>query len=307
MVITVVGENAFERREFVKKLKSQFISDYGKSGIEEYQATQLTPESLPTIVLGASLFAEHRLVILRQVSEASELVDVLVALIPKVPAEVTVVLLESQLDKRTSFFKTLKKDTDLHEFTAPSEVSVERWISEEVLRQGGTISPRESKLLLDYCGADQLRLGNEISKLVAYDPKVTAESITLLVERNPKDTVFELIERAMTGNHKAALKHIESLEKEHADPFQIASMIVWQANILAVVMAATKSQIPSVQVSKEHKINPYVVSKSETLVRKVSAAGVKKIVQAASQMDIDLKSGISNPWRAIENAVVQMR
>ncbi|MCA9309018.1 DNA polymerase III subunit delta [Candidatus Saccharibacteria bacterium] len=306
MIVTAVGENVFERAQFVAELKADFIAKYGNDGVEEYDGDKLEVGSLGSLLGGVSLFASHRLVIVRNLSENSEVAEKLLDKLADVPDEVILLLIETKLDKRTALYKTLKKDTDFHEFMQRSDAEVERWILDEVKRQGGDISTREARLLREYCGNDQSRLFNEIAKLTAYDTHITHESIELLVDKNPSDTVFELLESAMSGRRAAALKKLVALERAHEDPYQIASMLVWQAHIMAIVLAADVARVSEGEVAKDHKINPYVVKKSHSLVSRVSPAGVKKIVARVAELDTRLKTGTYSPWRAIENTIVQL-
>lgn len=306
MVVTAVGENVFERAQFVAQLKADFIKKHGTDGVEEYDGDKLEVASLGSLLGGVSLFASHRLVVVRNLSENSKVFDTLLDKLTNIPEEVTLLLIETKLDKRTVLYKTLKKDTDFHEFTQRSDAEVERWISDEAKRQDGDISIREARMLREYCGNDQSRLYNEIAKLTAYNAHITRESIELLVDKNPNDTVFELLESAMGGRREAALKKLLALERAHEDPFQIASMLVWQAHILAIVLAADVARVSESEVAKDHKLNPYVVKKSHSLVTRMSPAGVKRIVARVAELDIRLKTGTYSPWRAIESTIVQL-
>lgn len=306
MVVTAVGENVFERAQFVAQLKADFITKHGSDGVEEYDGDKLELSSLGSLLGGVSLFASNRLVIVRNLSENNEVAEKLLDRLKAVSDEVTLLIVETKLDKRTALYKTLKKETDFHEFMQRSDAEVERWITEEVKRQGGDISTAEARMLREYCGNDQSRLFNEIAKLTGYDPHITRESIELLVDKNPNDTVFELLESAMGGRREAALKKLIALERAHEDPFQIASMLVWQAHILAIVLAADVARVQETVVAKDHKLNPYVVKKSHALVSRVSPAGVKKIVARVAELDTRLKTGTYSPWRAIENTIVQL-
>lgn len=306
MIVTAIGENVFERAQFVAQLKADFITKHGSDGVEEFDGDKLEVSSLGSLLGGVSLFSSHRFVLVRNLSENAEVAEKLLDKLADVPNEVTLLLIETKLDKRTALYKALKKDTDFHEFVQRSDSEVERWIADEVKRQNGSIASSEVRMLRDYCGNDQSRLFNEIAKLTAYDAHISRETIELLVDKNPQDTVFELLESAMSGQRQSALKKLIGLERAHEDPYQIASMLVWQAHILAIVLAADVARISEGEVAKDHKINPYVVKKSHALVSRVSPAGVKKIVARVAELDLNIKSGTYSPWRAIENTIVQL-
>ncbi|MBP9738055.1 DNA polymerase III subunit delta [Candidatus Saccharibacteria bacterium] len=304
MVITLTGSNSFARGAFLVNLKKEFIEKHGADGAESYTGEQLTPEVLASALGGVSLFATHRLVVIRDLSLAKSVVEQFVSQIKHISEEVTIVLVEASLDKRTSLYKTLKKDTEFHEFTEMSDQDAIRWIEERVKQEGGSISRQVAQLLFVYCGSDQSRLAQEIAKLVAYEPAVTKESVELLVDKNPRDTIFELLELAMSGKSDRAIQSLLALEGAHEDPFQIASMLIWQAHILAAVQTA--SDRSDGEIAKDHKINPYVVSKTKRLTQNMSTHKLSTILDTVAQLDIALKSNVNDPWRALEHTVLAL-
>ncbi|MCA9340778.1 MAG: hypothetical protein KDA17_07725, partial [Candidatus Saccharibacteria bacterium] len=197
IVITLTGTNHFARAAALRQLVDEFAKTYSADGIEQYEAEQLTAEVLASAVGGVSLFAQDRLVVLRGLAAAKELHDQFTGLIEQVSDEVTIVVVEPQLDKRTALYKTLQKQTDFREFAEPSEPELQTWVAGRAKELGGTIDANAARTLVQYCGADQSRLGNELEKLVAYDKNVNVDSIEKLVEPNPADTVFTLLEQAL--------------------------------------------------------------------------------------------------------------
>ncbi len=74
------------------------------------------------------------------------------------------------------------------------------------------------------------------------------------------------------------------------EPIQIIAMISWQLNVLAIVKTAGDRS--SQAIAKEAKINPYVVTKSQGIARKLSLAQLKTLVK--DLLDIDAKSKSTN-------------
>ena len=301
MVYTLTGTNSYQLGSFLNKLKSVFVLKYGEDGIETYSGEQLTPEIIVSAIGGVSLFSSNRMVIIRGLNEAKEVADLFFSNLKNVSDDVTIVLIEPSLDKRTVIYKDLKKNTQFTEFDSLGEADLVSWIQSTVKAEGGEINLDVARELFEYCGSDQLRLSNEIQKLVSYDPKITKETIGLLVERNPRDTIFELLELAMGGESERAVNKLMSLEGAHEDPFQIASMLIWQAHILAAVQTA--GGMSDSEIAKIHKINPYVVSKTKRLSSRSNITRLRSVVNTIAKLDITLKTNSHDPWRAIEQTL----
>src|ERR1019366_2659691 len=98
---------------------------------------------------------------------------------------------EPKLDKRLSYYKTLKKQTDFREYTELDTNGLVRWSVEYAKGNGGSLNVSNAQFLVDRAGISQQLLQNEIDKLISYDSKVTKQTIELLTERLPQGTIFE--------------------------------------------------------------------------------------------------------------------
>lgn len=301
MIYTLTGTNSYEISTFLSRLKSDFVSKFGEDGIETYSGEQLTPEIIVSALGGVSLFSSNRMVIIRSLNETKEISDFLLSNLKNVSDDVTIVLIEPSLDKRTVLYKDLKKNTQFTEFDNLGEAELVSWIQSSSKEEGGEITLDVARELFDYCGSDQLRLSNEIQKLVLYEPKITSENIELLVEKDPRDTIFELLELALSGHSERSVNKLLSLEAAHEDPFQIASMLIWQTHILAVVQTASGSN--DSELAKVHKINPYVISKTKRLSSRSNVTSLRSIIDKVAKLDITLKTNSHDPWRAIEQTL----
>lgn len=302
MITVLSGSNTHAVRAKLAELKQAFINQHGSAGVEVVAGAQLEPDSLGALIGGATLFATNRLVIIRDLAENKLAAEKLLTLYQKVPEETHLVLVEGVLDKRTVLYKTLKKETDFYEFAELDELTAIKWVGELVQKEGGKIGNSDARLLVRYVGTDQSRLTNEVAKLLAYDSTITQASIELLVEKNPEETIFQLLEYALGGKPAQALKVLENLEQAHEDPFQAASMLIWQTNILAVVASAGDTS--DGEIAKSAKINPFVVKKTRGLSVRLSKEKLRQIINAVAQLDVQLKTTSADPWRSLETTIL---
>ncbi len=304
MIITLCGVNQHEVAKRLREIKKDFTKLNGTAGVESYSAEQLTVNNLAAILTGTTLFATYRLVIIYRVSENKEVTETLLPLLARIPQEVSVVLVEGQLDKRTVFYKTLKKETDFFEFKELAEGDLLHWIKQVVDEAGGRITPVNARLLQQYVGTDQTRLQNELNKLLAYDPNITEQSIAELVEQSSQETVFQLLDRTLNGDASQALAVLKKLEDAHEDPFAITNLLIWQTNIVAIVFSA-KNETDGA-VAKAAKVNPFVVKKTRGLTRRMNATSLNRIIDLVAELDITLKTTAVDPWELLGNTIVEI-
>lgn len=304
MITVLFGGNRYALRSRLKEIETSFAKEYGSAGVERHAAERVETTQLASLVAGASLFAVNRLVIITDVSSNKLLAEAFEKLATQVPDEVHVILVESALDKRTTLYKTLKKHAELEEFAQMDELAAQKWVSEQVQREGAEISAADARMLVQYVGADQLRLAGEIAKLAAYNAVITAETIDLLVEKQPQDTIFQLLDYALSGKANQATKVLEGLERAHEDPYQVANMLIWQTHILAVVSSPDAPQ--DSHIAKEAKISPFVVKKTRGLAVRLTRQKLAGILDTVALLDIELKSSSANPWRSVESALLRL-
>ncbi len=92
------------------------IKQYLGDDYETIDANNLTPEDLPNIFYGATLFDLHRRILLRDFTANPSVAESLVKYLDT-PHDVA--LLETKLDKRSAVYKAMKDHRiEIHEFTA---------------------------------------------------------------------------------------------------------------------------------------------------------------------------------------------
>lgn len=304
MITVLSGVNQYAAHQKLSELRAMFIAEYSKTGVESYSGAQLQPDQLTSILSSATLFSQQRFIVIRDLSENKALADRFLTLLNGVSEDTQLVIVERQLDKRTVYYKTLKKEVVFHEFTPLSESELLRWITQTIENEGGSTTRQAARALYEYVGSDQNRLLNEINKLVTFNSEVSEKSVETLTQKDPKETIFQLLELVFSGRHSQALDMLASLEQSHEDPFAIINMLIWQVHILAIVFAA-KNQ-PDAAVAKTAKINPFVVGKTRNLIRKMSPTTFNKCIESIAQLDLTLKSTSNDPWQLLAQAIIEI-
>lgn len=304
MVSVLSGSNQYAIQTKLSEIKQAFTKLHGVAGVESYTGDQIEAASLGALLGGATLFATHRLVVIKHLTAQKDLAEAFLHQMSRISEEVHIVLVESQLDKRTSLYKTLKKDADFYEFDEPSEAELGSWAQTYVKSNKGTIGADALRLLLQYVGTDQMRLSHELDKLLAYSAAIDTDAVRELIEPNPQDTVFELLERALQGKTDQALRVLNNLENAHEDPFQVANMLIWQTHILAVVSSSLTQN--GSDVAKRAKLNPYVIQKTKNLAVKFSRTKLGAVLDVVAQLDVMLKTTSNDPWRVLEQTLIAL-
>jgi DNA polymerase III delta subunit len=288
MIITLSGTNTFLVQNELNSRIDAFLQEHDGLALERYDAGEAGYDRLQEALQSLPFLASRKLVIIKDPGADKQFAERFENLIKTVPETSDIVLVEPRPDKRTVFYKALKKHTEFHEYNELREQELPRWLADGAKARGGSISAADASYLVRRAGAGQLMLSNELDKLLAYNPAISREAIDLLVEPTPQSTVFELLDAAFAGNHRQALalyKEQRALKKE---PQEIIGLLAWQLHVLAVIKTAGDRSIDD--IAREARINPYVLRKSAAVARKLSLTDIKRLVRDALALDTSLKT-----------------
>jgi len=298
MIILLTGENSFE----INRALGQLIADF--DGVpEKVDGAELELRQLPDLVMGATLFAENRLVIIKNVSENKTIWNALPDWLPRVDQDVQLVLVDEKPDKRTKTYKDLQKIAKIHEFKLWGDrdtAAVEKWVSDEAGRSGLQLDKKSARLLVGRVGADQWLLHQALQKLAVLD-SVTPEVIEDIIEANPAENVFNLFEAALKGDTKRVAQMIETLQLSE-DAYRLFGLLSMQAFQLLTLGVSDKQ---SADIAKDLGAHPFALSKLSPYAKRLGKDGAKKVFAAFVEADAAMKTSASDPWLLIERALVK--
>lgn len=298
MITVLTGENSFELTRALDSVMAAFAGT-----AEKFDGSDLELTQLPDLLLGGTLFATERLVIIKNLSENKQLWDALPDWLERMSDDVHVVLVEPKPDKRTKTYKDLKKFADVREFALwgdRDELLAEKWVVEEAKHQGLNLDKKLAQQLVARVGLDQWQLFHAIEKLAVLGD-ATSEIIEQAIEPNPTENVFNLLDAALRGDAHRVSDMIRTLQIGQ-DPYMTFGLLAGQVFQLAALAVADK---PSGEVAKDIGAHPYALGKLAPHAKKLGRTGTKKIVQIFARADTAMKSTATDPWLLIEQALVK--
>jgi DNA polymerase-3 subunit delta len=272
--------------------------------VEKIDGSELELKQLPDLLMGGTLFAEKRLVVIKQLSESKVIWPILGDWLPRMSDDIHLVLVDSKLDKRTKTYKDLLKVAAVTEYPAWSERDIakaEQWVAGEVKALGCDIDRAAVRLLVQRVGADQWLLHQALQKLAVLDD-VTPEIISEVIEANPIESVFDVFEAALRGDADKLKRMIATLELTE-DPYRLLGLLSGQAfQLAALAVAGDKT---SAEVAKDLGVHPYGLGKLTAHARKLGRSGVRKVISAFAEADAGIKTSATDPWLLIERALLK--
>jgi DNA polymerase III delta subunit len=298
MITLLVGENSFE----IQRALDEIISDFN-GNVEKIEGSELQVLQLPDIFMGVSLFADKRLVVIRNLSENKSVWPVLGGWTDKISDDIHLVLVDPKPDKRTSTYKTLQKIADIHEFVQWSDrdtAVAEKWVAEQAEKRGLDLNKKLIQTLVQWVGIDQWQLFYALEKLSLTD-YISEESIKNIIEPNSVENVFILFETALHCDTKNLMEMLKTLEQTE-DVYRLTALLSSQAFQLLSVASACKDD----NVAKDFAVHPYVVSKLSPIAKRIGKSGASKIIGIFTELDDDMKLSRAEPWLLVERAMIKV-
>lgn len=302
MVRVFAGNNFYLIKSYVNRLKNDFIVQNGDMSVEELDCEDAEIETLVNANNSASLFAQKKLVIAKNIAQNKKLSEQIEQIFTTIEDVNDLVIVEKDIDKRGTYYKFLKKNSDFTQCDEPNEDQLVDWLFKEAKNLGANISRQDARYLAGRVGLSQQVLYNELSKLVAYNKNITKENINNLTSEKPQSSIFNLLDAAFAGNSELALKIYEEQKTQGSQPQSIFGMVVWQANVIATVAAGTNMS-PG-EISAVTGMKPFSISKATGIYRRIGRQGVNNLLDGLVAADKRMKTQSTSSDEILKNLLV---
>lgn len=288
MITVLVGENDAKRLQEQTRIVDAFIAAHTDMGLERLDAEETSYDRLVEAVQSVPFLVDRKLVVIRSGGMNTDFTEKFEQFLGAVTESTDVLLVEGKLDKRTAYYKQLKKLDGFKEFNVLDANGLIRFAADYAKEQGGSLSTTDARFLVERVGTDQMSLTHELDKLLTYNSKINKASIELLTEEIPQSKIFDLLDAAFAGNVRRTQSLYADQRAQGAEPQQIMAMLVWQLYILAVVKAG--QQRSSAEIATAAKLNPYVVEKTARVARQLAPTKLRQMITELRVLDVRSKS-----------------
>lgn len=298
MITWLVGDDSFEVREALRRIEGAF------EGVAEHiDGSTLSTAQLPDLLMGISLFATERLVVISDLTQNSTVWTTIADWLPRVSGTIHLVLIDTKPDKRTSSYKALKAAAQLQEFAAWAErdtQQAEQWVGARAKEKGVALDAALVRHLVARVGLDKWQLAQALEILALFDT-VTAQTIDDSIAQNLHENIFQLFETALAGDAKKLGVMLDILSVQE-DPYALFALLSSQAVNLAAIAHAGDADNPT----KDFAIHPFVASKLSRAARTLGVRKVNAIIESFARTDADLKRSKGEPWLLLRRTLLEV-
>ena len=304
------GEETYLLHEQVNSWKKAFFEKHGDINLAILDVEEMPLNEVMAAVNAVPFLGEKRLIFIyglpdkpktRQTEEASkkdekrdEALKKLESDLADVPETSVVVFVQSQPDKRRSFYKKLIALAEVKEFEPLSGQALYAWIKKRVQEKGARIDASSAEYLSSLTGQNLWRLSQEIEKLAAYieGQTISNQVIDKLVVPTLEANVFHLTDALGIKDRRKAIHHLHRSLVAGENLRQVFYMIVRQFRLL-LQGSGYKNSNPntnSTAFAASLKLHPFVARNTMAQLKNFNKSELKSAYERLLDIDLDLKT-----------------
>lgn len=289
------------------RLVSVFVAEHDDMSLERLDGEEASFERMQEALQSLPFLADKKMVVLQSPGANKEFTEKAEKLLAGLPETTDLIIIEPKLDKRSAYYKYLKKQKGFQEFNELDERGIADWLTGQAKEKGAVLSVSDALYLVARVGANQQMLANEIEKLTLHasgSGKIDRAAIDTLTAQTPGSTIFQLLEAAFAGNTERAVALYGEQRALKVEPQQIIAMLAWQLHVLALLKTAGDKS-PD-EIAREAKMSPYVVRKSGGIARSLTLAQTKRLIRDLLVIDERLKREALNADDTLLNYLITL-
>lgn len=317
MIYLLFGENKYQIRNRVEKIKNNFLKNGGDLinlaildgktlNFEEFQAQAIAPgfffparmtqSGLPART-SQSGWQERLFIINNLISQGKkEIQEKIKGLLSKDFPSHLIFLEEEKISPQNILFKKIKEIGKVEEFVSLKGENLKRWIIEKIKEKGLKIQKSALELVLVSLGNNLFQLENEIEKLSLYLQEknkniIENEDIKILSAVTFNANIFELIDAIAERKTPKAMELLIKFLEQGEDPLSILGMINYQFKNLLMIKSLLKINLTYEQIIQKTGLHPFVVKKTIQGVANFQEEELKEIYKKLLNIDFAIKTG----------------
>ena len=309
MIIFLYGENTYNSKKKLKKLKDKFKKDIDFTGdsLSVINGENTSIDEINKTTGSASLFSKKRMIIIENIflNKNKEILGQVYELFKKNKDDNDniIIFFDKDLDgnkKKTKLFKFLDNQKFTQDFKVLSNIEIIQWIKNEVIKHGGKISNQTVNLLVSIFGTNLWQLNNEINKLVNFqlsnnNPEITNNDVNNLCVGKADENIFALTDAISVKNKPLAMSLFNKcIEDVGMNEQYLLTMIIRQFKILLQVKELSENNLSQQKIINKLKLHPFIIKKSLSQINYFSLEIIKSIFQKLIEIDYKIKTGKSN-------------
>lgn len=307
-IYLLCGEEAYLRNQYKKKLRDALVMDGDTMNYSYYEGKDINPRAVIDMAETLPFFADRRVLMVENSGFFKNKCEELADYVSVIPESTCFIFVETEIDKRSRFYKEVKKYGRVVEFGIQKDDVLIKWILGMLKKEGKNITKETLQTFLTKTGSDMQLIKNELDKLVSYTEGrdvITTADVEHVCITQTTNKIFDMINAVAEGNQKKALELYEDLLSLKEPPMRILFLIARQFNQLYQLKLLTKEGMPSSEIAKQAGIMPFAMKKYQAQAKSFSEEELRTAVEECVASEEAVKTGMMNDRLSVELLIIK--
>lgn len=303
MLIVIYGNDTYQSRQYLKKLKNSFRDKFDPSSINidhfDLAETPKTWGELQSLFLSAPFLAPKRMIIVENILEQKNIEKNLEDIFEKIKTLDNIIIFYEtlkDLNRKKSLHKIilekLTENKELFNFPEMEGFALNKWIKNYIKDANALITDDAIKALAAGIGPNLWQLTHEINKLIAYKhgERIGLDDVNFLSNSTYQDCIFQLIDKIIEKNFKESYKLLEYEINKGRELPAIWNLLIRHFRLLIQIKQLLVENKSKAEISKKIKLHPFLITRISEQSRGFTLEKLKLIYNYLIRWDEKFKS-----------------
>ncbi len=310
-VYLFTGPEQYLVRYYLKEIIDRILDENSRTFNYTFFEGKISMDELNNTISLLPVFSERRIVVVKETTllksgskefSWNEFFEAL-------PDYICLVFIQEEIDKRTSFAKTIHKYGLIIDFGRQDETALAKWAIKVFNSYKKQIDGSTAAFFISLIEPDMTLILLEIEKIVRYmgeQVQVSREHILSVVSKSIKSRIFDLMDAISQHQTAKAFGIIDDLIQLKEPVHYIMAMAGRQLGMLMKAKKMEGKRLKSAEMAKVLGIHPFIASKITKQASSFTTEALKQIILKCAKTDLIVKTGRMDARTALELFVAEM-
>jgi len=305
------GPEQFLIRYYEKQITDMLLDKETKTFNYTVLEGKQSMNNLSDTVSVFPVFSDRRIVVIKESTlfkgEANE--KAWSSFFESLPDYICLIFIQSEVDKRSTLYKALKKHSVLVECSRQNEDDLTKWVMKVFSSFKKIITQPDARFFVDLVDPDMTFMLLEIEKVVQYAGEkeyISQDDILKVVSKSVKSRIFDLTDAVSQKQMSKAIQIVDEL-LQMKEPIQfIMAMVSRQMGILLKMKRLEKKRLLPAEMARAAGIQPFLVAKLQRQAASFTMDKLKSLIRKCLETDLAVKTGKMEARTALELFIFEM-
>lgn len=307
-VYLIYGEESYLCQQAKEKLKKALVSPGDTMNFSRFEGKKIDLSEVIELAQTLPFFQDHRFLLLEDTGLFRSAPDELIDCIEQLPDTTCLCFLETEVDKRSKLYKTVKKCGYVANMEIPDDKTLSLWIVSLLKQENKQIKEPVLRFFLERTGTDMEHIRQELDKLCAYTldrTEIVREDVEQITTQITTSKIFDMLEAVVQKKQQVALDYYYDLLALKESPLRILALLVRQFNLILQVKELDRRSVPKSEIAKKVGLPAFVVGKYIEQGKQFSYEQLKELLQKCIHSEEDVKTGHISDQIAVELLLIE--